>query len=351
MKIETGNQKVWQIGSGDGSRGYSQVFFDLGVALVGPGDPGREGEEKTAEYYRLHPEAKNWGAKLKKTKPGDWIILRKGRREILGIGKIAGAYNYSSLFEDVDGWDLQHYAEVEWYRPLERIEFESIPLSMNTLASCNHPEVLERIQAIEFEKVQRKATVAEKEANLPAPIEIKELAPALIEHGLRIQDAEGITQTIERVIRLAKWYYKNDYRVSEHELRTFMVIPLLIALGWSEQKIKIEFSNIDAALFKMPFTASKIKELSPEIILETKVFNDGLAFTGNQLKTYGKKFPDCRKFIATNGFRYKFFHKEGEAFVQKGYLNLFNLRKGDVFNNEVKGAIDTLLMMSGFVIT
>lgn len=34
---------TWQIGTGDDTRSYFDIFSTYGVALVGPGDPGREG--------------------------------------------------------------------------------------------------------------------------------------------------------------------------------------------------------------------------------------------------------------------------------------------------------------------
>ncbi len=40
--------------------------------------------------------------------------------------------------------------------------------------------------------------------------------------------------------------------MSEHETRTFLITPLLVALGWSEQRIKIEWDKLDVALFRYP---------------------------------------------------------------------------------------------------
>lgn len=348
MKLNLENKKKWQVGSGDGTRSYAQVFFDFGVALVGPGDPGKEGDTKTKTYYKNNPGVNNWGAKLGQLQPGEWIILRKGRKEVLGVGEVIEPYNYSHIFQDVDGWDLQHYVEVQWYRPKERILFSGTPLAMSTLASCNHLGVLQKVANTEFEEVNPRTSVKEKtNANLE-PISLEKLTDSLIEHGLRIQDAEGITQTIGRIIRLTKWYYQYDYNVSEHELRTFLVVPLLVALGWSEQKIKIELRNIDIALFNSPYISTKANHISPQVIIETKVFNDGLAFTDSQVMSYGERFPSCEYFITTNGYRYKFYQREDQKLKQKGYINLFKMRSGDPLDEGIKGAIETLLMMSAF---
>jgi hypothetical protein len=344
MKLDLSDKTIWQIGSGDSSRDYSKVFLDFGVALVGPGDPGDERNPETAEYYNLNESVKNWGMVLKQIKKNHWIILRKGRKIIKAVGEVNSEYDYIPIFGDVDGWDLQHSVKVDWYLPQKDICFDKSILSMSTLEACYNSDVHERISQEDFEKHLPKYNF--NNFKIPNEITIKDISKSLINNGVRIQDAENISNTIERIIKLAKWYYENDYYVLEHEIRTLLVIPLLISLGWSEQKIKIEYNKIDIAIFRKPFIGDY--KLSPHIIIETKKFDDGLSYTNNQIINYSKMYPDCKLLITTNGFRYKIYEKSGNDFIEIAYLNLFNLRAQHYLYRSINGAIDALIKLSNF---
>lgn len=351
MLIDLSGKTVWQIGSGDGSRNYAQVFFDYGVALVGPGDHGKHGTEETDKFYETHPEVRNWGIELARVKKGDWMVIRKGRKQILGIGEVVGPYDYSSMFEDIEGWDLQHFVRVDWYQPIEKIEFDGTPLVMSTLANCAHEEVLSKIDESAFKKVNKKHEVT-YEKDLPKKLSPTDLTSLFIDKGIRIQDAENIANTINRIIQLATWYYKNDFGASEHELRTFLVVPLLISLGWPEQKIKIEYRNIDIALFQSPYRQmGKDTNPDPFVIIETKKYDNGLAFSNKQIERYAAKFPGCERFVTTNGYRYRYYNRNGDELVLKGYINLLNLRERDLIDPYIMNAFSTLLAISNLLIT
>jgi hypothetical protein len=53
---------------------------------------------------------------------------------------------------------------------------------------------------------------------------------------------------ISRIQRLARWYSRRAGWVSEHEIRTFLIVPLPLALGWPEQRINIEYEHADIAV-------------------------------------------------------------------------------------------------------
>jgi hypothetical protein len=83
-----------------------------------------------------------------------------------------------------------------------------------------------------------------------------EILNFLIIEGLRPGAAEELTSAFRRIRLLARYYFdKCKWQdIREHETRTFLVMPLLLALGWSEQQIKIELSvkgmgRIDVACF------------------------------------------------------------------------------------------------------
>ena len=343
------NNNLWQVGTGDSTRSYFDVFLQYGVALVGPGDPGKEGMEDTAHFYQTNPKANNWGAVLKRLDKGHWIIARSGKTRILGVGKVTSEYNFSDLFEDIEGWDLHHFVRVKWYTPLNKdkiLELSDSTMRWVTISECNNQEAKNLISNSEFEEIE---PIVKDNWKLPEKLEIREITDALIEYGIRIQDAENISNIINRIIKLTKWYEANDYKVLEHELRAFLIIPLLISLGWSEQKIKLEYNRIDVALFDEPFKGDYKR--SPELILEAKTFDNGLAFTQGQIKRYGEMFPECSRFVITNGFRYRYFEKENGELKEKGYFNLLRLRKTYAirqYSNEYSLTIQTMLKIANF---
>lgn len=115
---------------------------------------------------------------------------------------------------------------------------------------------------------------------------------------MRPKTAENLTATLDRIRSLAQYYHEHYDRpdVREHETRTFLVIPLLLALGWAEQQIKIELPvkdrrRADVACFPKPYTK---KNPGCVLILETKAFSQGLDYAPEQAKRYPDSLPKCQ---------------------------------------------------------
>ncbi len=134
--LDINKENTWQIGTGDDTRMYLDIFLSFGVALVGPGYPGIEGEPSTEIFYKEHSNKHNWGAVLKQVKRGQWMIAKKGKGCIVALGHVIEEYNYSHIFSDVEGWDLQHYLKIKWYLPKTDSRLLNLPsfcLSQSTL--------------------------------------------------------------------------------------------------------------------------------------------------------------------------------------------------------------------------
>lgn len=345
---ELNKENTWQIGTGDDSRSYSDLFFKFGVAVVGPGNPGKEGSEAANKFYAEHKGRTNWGAVLNQVKVGDWLIARPGTGRITGVGRVTGPMCYGNFFEDVEGWDLQHYVPVEWYRPVvegDELKLDQKYLTRSTLQRCYKEEVFEAIRNTPFQREE--ATLPVDKLQEPVDEELGAITNALIDSGVRIQDAENVMLTIGRVIRLTNWYYTHDRDVLEHEIRAFLILPLLVALGWSEQRMKLEYLHADIALFSNAFTSKNPPE--PMMLVEAKTFGNGLSYTHDQLKNYADKFPGCQRLVTTNGFRYRTYTAENGKLVPKGYVNLLNLRKSNVLETGLLTPIQTLLSISDLI--
>jgi hypothetical protein len=119
--------------------------------------------------------------------------------------------------------------------------------------------------------------------------------------------------------------------VREHETCTFLVVPLLLALGWAEQQMKIELhcsqGKIDIACFPRPYRCKK-KECV--LLIETKDFGSGLDYAPEQVRRYAVGFPACQVLVVTNGWCYKTFHRVKRAgpFDERpsAYMNLLKPR-------------------------
>ena len=71
---------------------------------------------------------------------------------------------------------------------------------------------------------------------MPDSVTDEDLIRHLMEHGLSSGRAEDVIRTFGRIRRLGNWYEDHTYdSVSEHETRTFLIAPLLLALGWPER--------------------------------------------------------------------------------------------------------------------
>jgi len=165
----------------------------------------------------------------------------------------------------------------------------------------------------------------------------------LISYGLRPNDAEDFTQTIRRIRRLVKWYDSEVKDIKEFETRTFLIIPLLLALGWPEQKLKIEWNNIDIAFFEKPYNKKNLPTNNCIIILESKRLGEGLTFAISQGANYSKKYSKCDRLIVTDGCRYRLYKKAGNNWQYTAYLNILKPRVLHPYEKEIKGASDVFL--------
>ena len=160
------------------------------------------------------------------------------------------------------------------------------------------------------------------------PVTDETILEFLIGEGLRPSSADDLTNTFRRIRLLANYYFKRgDWEeIREHETRSFLIIPLLLALGWAEQQIKIELptnnGRIDIACFSRPYNGKKD---DCALIIEAKDFSSGLYYAPEQAHRYAKNFPSCKVVVVSNGYCYKtFIRSETGNFSLKpsAYLNL-----------------------------
>jgi hypothetical protein len=176
----------------------------------------------------------------------------------------------------------------------------------------------------------------------PEKLSIEQLIDSLMIEGLPGNGAEVIAKTIWRLSRIARWYSSHGSDVGEHEIRTFLIVPLLTSLGWAEQKIKIEWNNIDVAIFDSPYS----KESKPVVIIESKRLSDGLRDAPGQATRYAQNYPTCSLFVVSDGIRYKLYQRENDgSWGYSSYMNLLFPMHNHPYDKAVQGAVSFFLAL------
>lgn len=324
----------WQIGCGSMGREYAEQFIRYGMAFVGGDDKVR---------------------RMRDVQVGDTILLKSGMSRVLAVGTVVNrddrhrGEDDKEWLRDFDGWDLRAYCFVEWHVPQQLISTGGLTRATIQKVKKQHlKDLADRV----LSTVPPHCTIA-PEPRPTQPVDDKEILEFLIREGLRPAGAEELTATFVRVRLLAQYYYNRRQweDIREHETRTFLIIPLLLALGWAEQQIKIELpvknrKRADVACFSKPYARKKDECV---LILESKGFNQGLDYARSQAEQYAAHFPNCLVIVITNGYCYKAFRRQDDgAFAEtpSAYLNLLKPRdKYPLDPDNVQGCLEALRLL------
>jgi|SRR5215217_5692330 len=341
--------EYWQVGAGyggesGGGRAYHDIFLDYGVMLIGPGEYGDYRVD--AQVYGHKRDGRQVQRLAREVKPGHKVALKRpaGHRwEVLAVGEVKSDYEWMPVFDDVEGWDIRHGRRVEWRKPADGSKI----MGGFTRGTLNKVEKAETKQAIEQMWNSGQQTAP---SSLPSPAEKlrdDDLTDILVEDGVEIKQAGEIVRTIEEIRDLAQWYrerVREGIKVKEHETRSFLIVPLLLALGWPEQKLKIEWHNIDIAFFDNPYSEDTDQCV---MILESKKLLESLASrTIHQAYEYAVKYPRCRQAVVSDGCSYKLFERKGgNDWCYSAYLNVLKPRLTHPYQDGIGGASDVLVSM------
>lgn len=263
----------WQVAAGGVGREYSSAFLRYGLAFAG--NPQRP--------------------TLEQVQPGDILLLKRGLSVVTAVGRAVEregrcvGYGDKPWLRDFDGWDLPSYCNVEWHVPPEPIQTSA--LTRATIQRVNQPHLVQVADTV-LGSVPPKTEIAAD----PPPtrrVEDAEILEFLIREGIRPGQAEDLTSAFRR-IRLLATYYRQNCRwsdVREHETRTFLIMPLLLALGWAEQQVKIELGvsggRVGVACFARPYRRDergKANDSDCILLLESKDFSSGLDYAPDQTR-------------------------------------------------------------------
>ncbi len=309
---------IWQLrAGGDRERNYSSYMIKFGIAMVGQGGWGNYKENPSV--YAKGTEA--YGDFVRpfcsEVQVGDLIVLtekHEGGLCVSAIGYISGEYEHNQSLADVEGWDLQHMHRVDWYRPSRPVPVPHLA-PRGTFQRVGNQAAREAVLAL----WDSRTSLDHKDpAPLPPPGRLltdEELIAAI--------PAPSPAVATELVARM-NWYLEHAKDAREHELRTFLVCPLLEALSWTYDRIRIEHDYLDITLWSDSWNKRDgAGSAAPEVIIETKRIHAGLgAGSLRQVTRYADRNPGCTRLVVTDGFRYKTYTRGSDSqWIPHAYTN------------------------------
>jgi hypothetical protein len=345
--LEISGKTIWQQAAGDTDREYSKLCLEWNVILNGPGDSGKWPESEAQLREECSPkkisDIRRFADEMK---DGDLVVLRIGTAEVLGVGQIVGSYEWEDGFGDIDGWRLQHIRRVRWlWEGREKFDTYALKLG-DTTQKINDGPVTEWLSQLHIpdEKfsVPLKKLPATTAQNDITKEFVETVSEFLFDCGVASSSIKNLLQEIGELTRIAKWYQRSNDNPSEHETVAYLVVPLLRALGWTPQRMAVEWNRVDVALFEnLPRSDNTL-----EIVVEAKKMNNSCLSAESQAKSYAKEKPACKRLIVTDGLRYGIYIRRGnEPFSLYAYMNLARLRE-DYPVYGCKGAKEALLAMT-----
>lgn len=313
--------QYWQIAAGGEGRDYVSAFLRYGMAFVG-------GHRQTEMMQAV--------------REGDCVVLKEGLSKIVAAGTVVkrgerfsghavkDADSKKGWLLHYDGWTLPAYCYVDWRRPPVPVKVKG--LIRAAIGRVDAPEVRRAARIILHLRPDATKPGLEPE---PDPVENLDrdwISVALQSHSPQV--LLDIERYLIKLKRLVARYDKEPDNVREHETRTFLTVPFLLALGWREEQLKIEQpvdlprrrGRIDVACYREVVAGNKgYRRIA--LVIETKGYGRGLDSAGEQAIEYARSI-NCPLAVASNGYRYHVYRRvdarsgPGQTYVHDSYLNL-----------------------------
>jgi hypothetical protein len=327
---------IWQVAAGDSSRDYSDVFLKFGVLLIGAGGDGSYFSNPGA--YNDNPAIREFAEDVEE---GDLVVLKRpsnAKCEIVAVGKVVSPYLYKDVFGNVDGFWLHHCRKVCWKRPATA--------KRRFVCGLRQRARFCRVKSIEAQRAAKRIWETgrlHKPIRIPPkpphPLSLDQLRDFLKVERVELRRARRIAATIRKLQKLGNWY-EDD--VSEYDTRTFLIVPLLISLGWDAKRLKVEWRQADVAVFRAPYH----DDSTPDIIVESKQLWHGLGDAPEQATSYAKRYPKtCKRVVVSDGITYKLFTKHRSDWRYTAYLDILSPRRKHPYERGVRGAVSFLLKL------
>jgi hypothetical protein len=345
--MDIAGKTIWQQAAGDTDRNYTELCLRWGVILNGPGyaGPWPDCEKPLRDNKWSSRKVTDLRRFAEEMKDGDLVVLRIGTSTVLGVGQIVGSYEWCNEFGDIDGWDLQHVRRVRWIW-MDRNNpktFDTYALKQgDTTQRLNEGPVTEWLSNLQVPNDSIPHPLIDLPTQgSPNDITVTKISEFLFDHGVASASITNLLNEIGELTRIAKWYQRSG-KPSEHETVAYLVVPLLRALGWTPQRMAVEWNHVDVALFEqLPRSDETLR-----VVVEAKKMDNSCLTAISQAMSYAEGKTGCHRLIVTDGLRYGVYTRTAlEPFHLYAYLNLTRLRH-DYPIYECKGAEEALLAMA-----
>lgn len=343
--MDTAGRTIWQQAAGDNDRNYVDLCLEWSVILNGPGNLGRWPDCRAAlrEAGRSGKKLSDLQRFCEEMHEGDIVVLRLGTNVVTAIGEVVGEYEWCDAFGDVDGWQLQHVRRVRWCWVGPQV-FDTYALKLgDTTQLLGEGVVREWLGSLQPNHPADSVLQALPFLEDGREIDFAKISEFLFDHGVASASISRLMDEIGELTRIARWYGRAEGKhPSEHETVAYLVVPLLRALGWTPQRMAVEWNFLDVALFdSLPRGDDSL-----QIVVEAKKMDRACLSAKAQATGYAAARPSCQRLIVTDGIRYGVYVKsESGDFELYAYLSLSRLRdEYPVY--ACHGAEEALLAMS-----
>ena len=323
MNIE--GRTIWQHAAGDWDHRHDRICKKWGVILSGGPDQLKD-----------------------KMECGHIVVLRLGLTTLVGVG-VLGEYKEYEEFSDIDGWNLQYTRRVNWlWWPDDPVKFDGHVFQQGTTKRLRSRPVIKKIKDVlsTIDGPVDCDNVEPFDFSEDSNLDVEEISAYLFDKGLPGDSIRNLLDRHSSFSQMARWY-SNDWKsASEHETVCHLVVPLLKVLGWTPQKIALEFGRVDVALFsRLPRQNKNVAA-----VVEAKKVHGACLSAISQAKDYAKKYRNCSRIIVTDGLRYGIYLRGGKEWpdgsVPYAYLNVNRPRSSYPIYGDLKGAKEAIYAMT-----
>lgn len=342
--MDLSKRNVWHHACGEPPRDYSEVCLQHGVILTGYEEAWtRKIDELNAEsiedsHSAIGEGTLPWLAELEcpeakrkdltrfcqEMQSGDVVILRSGLSKVMGVGIVELYVDSNQQFGDIDGWHVPLFRRVRWFwRPEQgpQIFENAFDRWVTTQRVSQAGEIWKWLLSLPEPRSADGALPVLGDAYVQSHVSIDDVADYLFDNGVASAAIQHLVEEIGELTRIAKWYWRAKIYPSEHETVAYLVVPMLRALGWTPQKMGIEWERIDLALFD----SLPREKRSLRVVVEAKKMDDACLVAHKQAQGYVG--PHTDRLILTDGLRYGIYEREAAGqFRPRAYLNLARMR-------------------------
>jgi hypothetical protein len=344
--------QVWQIATGDDGRRYIDLFKKYDVMFLGPGYPGVFEDEKYRQAFEKGLISQDEQRRVKRfatqVVKGDYVLARSGKKVELFGTVTDPTCKHLTAFDDIHGWDVSHTIRVCWHEVAET-QLAQLQSIESLYGHLKQVPTFTRADAVEAKIAPLLTTYPERALQglptpPPPPLDRETLSHELFARGVSHEAVHRVCTAIDKIRRLVDWYQRSHFatgRPTEHEVVAHIILPIMVALGWSEQLLAIEWGRRDLAAFlAVPTDKSNCK-----LVVEAKEMSHGLQGVLEQAIGYTTDLPNCDRILVTNGVRNYLYSRTGDGWKHTHYFNLDKLRT-DHFCHPGMNAVDAIVALT-----